>query len=291
MGPLVVATTTWNSIDLIEAFLTHYRRMGFVRAIVMDFASDDGTRDVLTASRWRDFVTLAPFPGLQRLDSSNILLAVARDAHPHHGCLFCDPDELLVTPEMRLEVFDRIGEDVAVLGIPRFNMTASLSVADAWEPDVSHVAALTLRVTRRIERLPTPDLGAPLSPPWIFTAIHGKVLVDLDRTEAIGAGDHSARPISESSVHAPDGVYLLHYPFRSYPTFREKVERARQDFDANPHLPQAHGWQIRRWIRLLEAGRLVGEYRDQFIADPEVNRQLANGSLTVDDRVQRFHAG
>ena len=59
---VIIATTTGNCIDLVTAFLTHYQRLDIEHALVMDFDSTDGTRDVLTSDAWKPFVTLVPFP-------------------------------------------------------------------------------------------------------------------------------------------------------------------------------------------------------------------------------------
>ena len=78
-----VVTTTWNSIDHVIPFLKHYRALGIDRMLVMDFASTDGTLDVLTAREWQGFVELAPFPGINGLDSSNLMLSIVKQRSQH----------------------------------------------------------------------------------------------------------------------------------------------------------------------------------------------------------------
>jgi len=284
----IVATTTWNSIDLIRPFLGHYRRLGFGRALVMDYASDDGTRDVLEADEWRDFVTIVPFPGLASLDSSNILLTIAKTDTNAQWCLFCDPDELLRLPDGTrlndwLAVLPAAAESIV---IPRFNMTGALSGARLEATERSHVEALRLRILRRCARVDPHDIDmAALEPPWIFTAILPKVMVRVATALVIGEGDHSARTENDSTWDASEGVRLLHYPIRTFSAFRQKVDLARRDFTANPHLRQAHGWQVRRWINLASAGRLLEEYYRQFIPDEDVGGLIADGTLCRDDSV------
>ncbi len=282
----IVATTTWNSIDLIRPFLGHYRRLGFGRVLVMDYDSDDGTRDLLEADEWRDFVTIVPFPGLASLDSSNILLSIAKTDRTAQWCLFCDPDELLRLPDDTrlddlLSVLPAAAESVV---IPRFNMTGPRSRARLEADERSHVEALTLRIIRRYARVGPHDIDmAELEPPWIFTAILPKVLVRVAAALAIGEGDHSARTENNSMWDASDGVRLLHYPVRTFSAFQQKVDLARLGFAANPHLSQAHGWQVRRWINLASAGRLLEEYYRQFIPDEDVGGLIADGTLCLDD--------
>jgi hypothetical protein len=289
-----LVTTTWNSIDLIERYLVHYRRLGFDRAMVMDFDSTDGTHEILVSDQWRDFIDLIPFPGIALLQSSNMMLALARERYGRESwCLYCDPDELLVTPSMSIDdpSLARARADADILSIPRFNMTGLRSIARDEESRMSAADALTLRIDGRVTRAVDVDMRRDtLDPPWIFTAIPGKVLVRLGSTTSIGEGDHSAA--SEGGVSAaPAGVYLLHYPFRRYATFREKLEMARIGFDTNPQLSEAHGWQIRRWIRLAQTDKLYEEYLQQFIADEDAEPLLADGTLVADDSVRHFHRG
>jgi hypothetical protein len=289
----IVVTTTWNCIDLISTFLHHYRKLGFDAVLAMDFESTDGTREVLTSSEWKHFVQIVPFPGIEGLDSSNQLLAVAR-----HSCdadawaLFCDPDEFLVTPSMNIRepALESRTQGVESLSIPRFNVTALLSVARTNQSRLTALDALTLRIDRRHERnLEAQQQDEALEPPWIFTAIPSKVLVRVESALQIGDGDHSCETIAGRIGQVVSGVHLLHYPFRAYSQFASKIELATIDLSANQHLPVGYGWQLRRWIRLSNSGRLYEEYLQQFIADEHVQALLHDGTLALDETIFRFH--
>jgi hypothetical protein len=291
-----LATTTWNSADHIGIYLRHYRALGFRRAFVMDFDSTDGTREILTAGAYADFVTLIPFPGIAGLDSSNIILEHAK-AHlaPGTWCLFCDPDELLVTPSMHCRDLapERGAAIPDVITVPRFNTTAARSIARDSNSRVSALDALTLRVTGRVARAVEQDLlRETLEPSWIFTAIPGKVLVRAEVTDSIGDGDHVARASNgQPPASVPAGTYLMHYPFRGYDAFRRKIEMARLFYSSNPQFAAHHGWQLKRWMRLAEAGELHREYLDQFVADEKVQELVGGGALVRDESVVRFHLG
>jgi hypothetical protein len=174
---MVVATTTWNSSDLIGIFLWHYRKLGFERVFVMDFDSADATRAILLDRQWEGFVELVPFPGLARLDSSNILLARAREAAAADAwCLFCDPDELLVTPFMDIQRLGLRAADTGWMLVPRFNVTAPRTIAVSDEARLTALDALTLRVALGEGRHPDRDIHAEtLKPSWVFSRIEGKV--------------------------------------------------------------------------------------------------------------------
>jgi hypothetical protein len=147
-----------------------------------------------------------------------------------------------------------------------------------------------LRIDRRAERAGAAEIPkAVLIPPWIYTAVPGNVFARTQRVTAIGEGDHSAR--SEEGRHAapPAGIYMLHYPFRRYETFAEKIDRARRGFEASPQLALGHGWQLRRWIRLAQEGALRVEYDQQFAVDADLPAQIADGSPSRDSSILRFH--
>jgi hypothetical protein len=206
-------------------------------------------------------------------------------------CLFCDPDELLVTPSMNAgQDLPAVASGVESLTIPRFNVTARVSDALSDGEALTALGSLNLRIDRRHARSIAEDTQKDvLVPPWIFTAIPGKVLVRVESALAIGDGDHSATTAGGRTAASAGGSYLLHYPFRSYPLFSEKIERAREAFRQNPHLADAYGWQLRRWIALADADRLHQEYLQQFIPDEELDHLLRHGAVARDDSVGRFH--
>jgi len=282
----IVATTTWNCVDLISSFLAHYQRLGFERVLVMDFNSVDGTRDLLTSDEWRSFVVVEPFPGIAGLDSSHLLLASAKRSFPRDcWCLFCDPDEFLITPSMTISDVSahmKCGDSCV---LPRFNVTAERSIAQFDQDRLTAEDALTLRIDRQHQRRIDPHaLLEPLDPPWIFTAMPGKTFVSITAAIAIGDGDHTAATAG-TAVPAPDGVYLLHYPFRSFRSFAAKIELAESDFAANQDLSPTYGWQLRRWIELARRGQLFEEYLCQFVPDQDIERLLQDGTLAREWRI------
>jgi hypothetical protein len=280
-------------MDVVSTFITHCQKLGFERLLVMDFQSRDGTLEILTDEQRRGFVDLVPFPGLAGLDSSNVLLSRARERYPPGAwCLFCDPDELLVLPGMSVKtaIPDALSPGAVACELPRFNVTAPHSIASVSEARLTPLDALTLRIERRHERQPDRDLNKDvLVPPWIFTAIGGKVLVHLAHAVEISDGDHHARTTGGRLSTCPPEMYLLHYPFRSFSEFCRKIEQARADFATNPQLPQSYGWHLRRWIEIADAGQLRREYLDQFIADDDVDALIHSGAIAVDRSVSLFH--
>lgn len=284
----LIATTTWNNCDIVRLFLDYSRALGFDRILVMDFDSTDGTADLLRSEPYRDFVEATTFPGLAGLDSSGLLLEKAKRCSDVDSlCLFCDPDEFLVLPPGFgwQEWSQAMGPAVVV---PRFNVTGCRAAAVSAPGLVTPLGSLNLRIERRVRRNPLVDMYQDeLTPPWIYSDIPGKVFVRPERTLAITDGDHGAILADAVPRKAPDGMYLLHFPIRSYQEFEAKVRLNAIDFEANQHLPQGYGWQCRRWVRLANQGRLRNEYLQQFPVGDSVRAMVRDGRLVVDTSVPR----
>jgi hypothetical protein len=290
---IIGATTTWNNCDIVAQFLRHSRKLGLDQLLVMDFASDDGTQDLIRSGDWAGFVRQVSHPGIAELDSSNLFLDLIRREYPPGTiCLFCDPDEFLVTPNMDIREAVRAGLPGGRGGclIPRFNVTASREDAVKLQEELHPFGALRFRIVNRVRRNGLVDMHrASLTPPWIWSAIPGKVLVNAQDAIRIADGDHSANLRGGEILRPADSVYLLHYPFRKWREFQDKISVARIDMARSAHYAANSGWQIRRWIRLADEGRLYEEYLEQFVEETALAPALQQGRLVRDDQVRWFH--
>jgi len=269
---------------VLEPWLHHVERVGAAAVLVMDYGSSDGTRAILESDRWSRLVRMYDVPSLQA-DTSNDLLAIAKADHPGSWCLFCDPDEFVVTPAMNLRDLLPVQTGSSIMSVPRRNMTGARSAAISGNSPGNPLKWLTLRVERRSERTGDEHAGrAELSSPWIFTAIPGKVLVRVDQVDSIGAGDHEATA-STGGTDCPEESLLLHFPFRSLEQFRLKLQHARQHIDEDPQ-PAGSPWQYVRWLGMPDERAVREEYEAQFVDDAEVAALLRDGALVEDTRVR-----
>lgn len=270
---------------MVEPWLRHVEKVGASAVLVMDYGSSDGTRAILESERWSRLVRMYDVPTLQS-DTSNDLLAIAKADHPGSWCLFCDPDEFVITPGMTLQ--DLLPVETAglsIMGVPRRNMTGARSAALSVSSPGNPLEWLTLRIERRSERTDAEHAGrTELSSPWIFTAIPGKVLVRVDQVDSIGPGDHEATA-STGGTECLEESLLLHFPFRSFEQFRLKLRLARRHMAEDP-LPTGSPWQYVRWLRMPDERAMREEYGAQFIDDAEVSALLRDGSLVEDTRVR-----
>jgi len=284
---VLVATSTWNNRPIVELFIDYYRAVGASAVLALDFGSTDGTRELLAEHGADGFVHALDLPDLAEMRQSTILLRHAKEHFPTDTwCLFCDPDEFLVTSDMQLATVCRdVDGAIGALLVPRHNVTAPRSAARDPAARMMPDGVLTLRIDRRWLRgaEALQEVGR-LEPPWIFTAVPGKVVVRLEAANEMPISDHEATlEPGWTTVEAAD-AYLLHYPFRTFTEFVEKVELATLDFAANDW-PPGYGWQYQSWFRARERGELFSEYLDQFVADEEVPTLLAAGALVEDESV------
>ena len=282
---MIVATSTWDSADVLEPWLAHIERLGAAKVLVMDYGSTDGTREILGSKRWSGLVRAHDVSSLQA-DTSNDLLAIAKADHEGSWCLFCDPDEFLITLTMSVEDLLPADRDaVSIVSVPRRNMTGPRSEATSTDSSLSPFEWLTLRIERTSERTDEEVAGRiELSSPWIFSALPGKVLVDVDRVDFIALGDHEARA-SDGSTDQLEGSILLHFPFRSFERFRSKLEHAGRHIEHDPQ-PSGAPWHYVRWLSAGGERALRGEYEAQFVDDADVARLIRAGFLVEDVRAR-----
>ena len=285
---LVVATSSWNTIALLEPFLRHVRRVGAVAAFVMDYGSTDGSAELIRSPEWRDFVHIVPFPGLDAPLTSDATMAMAKERHPDAFCLFCDPDEFICSggeslqSVMEQERWNHHG----VIQLPRTNMTGDSADIPALQ-DGPFLDYLTLSIKRPHLRRTDEKVTGDLKSPWIFTAIPNKVAVRLSDCIAMGYGDHHATTTSGKKLRS-SLAWLQHYPIRGWAEFEEKVRNIalhlEQDVDG-PDLGPGHCWHWRRWAAQLESGELRAEYERQFVDGDCLREYLADGTLVSSEHL------
>jgi hypothetical protein len=70
---IAIATTTWNSVDLVETFLEHHLGGAITRVFVVEYGSNDGTAEILQRYVEQDLVEVLHLPALADKDTSNLV--------------------------------------------------------------------------------------------------------------------------------------------------------------------------------------------------------------------------
>jgi hypothetical protein len=284
---LIIITSTWNSVDFVIPFLNHVFQCGADLVVVTDMGSDDGTVEALTDIRWQGRVRVSIAQELKNLDSTNDSLAIVKKDFGGGWCIACDPDEFIMTTGGNLKrTIERLeNEGVLSASIPRYNMTALRSVAEAGLIQGDFRKQLKYRIIKRHRRTPDEYFQEILTPPWIYTHVMDKVIFRIESAIRIGDGDHCVEMMAKGKQIQDHGLYMLHYPMRSYGQFEKKIHLAKKDFEANPHWHPHIGWQLRRWIKILEKNLLHDEYMCQFIPDDEIHQLIEAGLVDEEKNI------
>ena len=273
---VAIATTTWNSCDIIEEFLEYHLSRGVSQILVLDFGSDDGTIEMLRDHALRDQVMVIDGSDVRSSDASNVLLDhVNQSTASTKWWLFIDPDEFVSDPGMLQTILKEAPKEAKVVRLRRFNVTGRQS-AVLKGAVVQPFKALNLKIVKPVVRDATERQAASLQTPWIFSAIPGKIAVRLPSHTRINTGNHST---TDGRGTVLPSVDILHFPIRSWKKFDEKIVIAAQDIASNPDLPPNDAWHWKRWIRLRNSGDLHSDYLQQFVADEDVERLLADGVI------------
>ncbi|HEY3662858.1 MAG TPA: glycosyltransferase family 2 protein [Chthoniobacterales bacterium] len=261
--------------DLATEFCKYHLSLGVDTIFVADYGSDDSTLGQLRPFLDSGQVVRVPLPThhLASYNPSNAILETIRKEDAADWVSFLDPDEFLTGPE---NLKNGLARDAAsgaeVIAVPRANLTGINSVPD----DGHYLTHLTLKIVKTDTRVAEPS--AALSSPWIFSRLPPKVMVRVQSSLTITNGDHDVlgsvkKPVLSTSLE------VLHLPMRGYGAFQEKMERGREYFAKNPELAPSTGWHWRRWIELLESGRLREEYEKQFPDEKTALALLSEGRL------------
>jgi hypothetical protein len=261
---IAVSTICRDESDVIGTFLEYHLAIGVSRILVTDTGSTDGTLDIVRDRKWSGAVVTRTAEGFHQASvattsARSLALEAVADWVIH-----IDADEFLWPTNGALAgTLASIPQDVAVLEVPRRNFRPSPAV---------HGGFVHRMVVR--ERDGRNESGGRLKP---------KVAHRPSTSIAIGHGGHSLSG-AEGRTSPATGLEILHYPTRSLPQLRRKVQRIRM-LSEGGFIGTAAGAVWRDLVRLDDRGELEAWYNQRAIAaDQPVNAS----EFIVDARLSEF---
>jgi hypothetical protein len=254
-----------DEADVIALNLDYHFAQGVDHAIVTDNRSVDGTSEILRRYADDGRITLIDEQGEDfsawRWRTRMSQLAGEQGAD---WVITNDADEFWWPREGTLRsVFEAIPENVGVVVARRSNFAAGPDdERPFWE-------RMTLRETAS-----TNPIGKPLPP---------KVAHRGDPGVTVGQGNHKVEGVEGKHLES-GALEVLHYPWRSYEQFEQKVVTMGEAYARNTELPEGTG-RARRWLfDEYKAGRLpevyaerrvdAGEPPDGFVTDTRLRDYL-----------------
>jgi hypothetical protein len=285
-GKIVLTLCVYDQADVLADHLHWYLDLGVDLIVAQDMGSVDGTRDVLEHFARTGQVTWFTLPerDTAKYNSGNALAALARDKHQADWIILCDADEFLCPhgADLRTILGDAEAAGMTMLSVPCFNMTGPLI-----KPGQRATEVLTLRIDKTVTETGEQQLSGELPVPYIFIRHPPHTIVRASAFRQYGPGAHYVEGSWGKSGDI-GRLRFLHYPIRGYDTFEVKVRNTAAWIADNRHLEPWWGWHWRRWIRLMEAGRLRQDYESQFASPQRANELLRDGTCAIDETVSSW---
>jgi hypothetical protein len=254
--------------------------------IVQDLGSTDGSRALLDrlARDPRVMWFTAPDRCMRTYRPGVALAELARDQHRADWIILSDADQFLCCDggDLRTILADAAQRQVSSLNVPCFNMTGPMP-----DDPVRAVETLTLRIDRPVRETGAEQVSGELSVPYVFIRHPPHTIVRAAAFVTYGPGGHCAE-VSVGTVEDTDRLRSLHYCIRGYDKLEVKVRNTAHFFRLNQQLEPWWGWHWRRWIRLLQAGRLRADYESQFVLPAHAEQLVRDGICSIDDTIARW---
>lgn len=272
---LVMTMMVRDEADIIRAVLEHHSKQGIDRIIVTDNGSVDGTTEILEEYARSGLVDLR-FDPVHRKQQSEVVTAMARDAHVTHGAdwvINADADEFWVARDPARtvrDVLENTPRDFQTFLVPVIDMTGAPAL------EGSGMNRLRYRDLRSVAELHGLGLFAHSTP----DAVH----IGTSDIE-VAQGNHVVSLPSRGAPARDDSLEVLHLPWRSWAQYSRKVEAAGRAYTtagAKQPSPNHHG--MRDYARLRE-GTLEGFYLIRHPDAEQLERGLEDGTFELDDRL------
>jgi glycosyltransferase involved in cell wall biosynthesis len=260
-GPirLIMTILVKNERDIIEDNIRTHGALGVDAFLVMDNGSTDGTRELLQelGEDYELHVIDQPEQNYQQREWMTRLAFHARDKLGADWVVSNDADEFWIPRSGDLKTgLNRKG---SVITYKRHNMLLEKDKLEAGgDYHASHLCVQNPIFYSKEVQLTQENISIPL------VKISPKVLVNPHGLFRIKGGNHRAKHIAGPfNQRHSDEVVVYHYPIRSYAQFERNVRNR----EALVKLGARMGDHYRRWVRLLQEGKLEQEF-ERFVMMP-----------------------
>ncbi len=265
-----------NEEDIIRDNIIYHSSQGVDNFIVMDNLSTDNTAKIV-----KELSKSIDVEYIYQLDDdynqSGWVTEMARRAYSKHHAdwvINSDADEFWVSTCGTLrQLITKYSETYGVINIKRHNAVLKTIrdrnfVIDA-HPSISSV----------FECNSTNSIGLPLP---------GKCMHRATRSAIIAQGNHSVEGVDGKKLDVGNEAYILHYPYREYEKYKEKILLGGAAYNRNKRLPQAIGSTWREHYNVLQNSSLNDFWNSMRYRNNEILAGIYEGRFFENNKVKSF---
>jgi hypothetical protein len=299
-GRIVYCFGVIDEADIIEHFLEYHLSIGVDAFVASDVGSTDGTLDILSRYERAGCLHLIRVQDAES-EWAIPMIDAAQQRYQAEWCLFGDPDEFWIFPEVHARAYFA-SAPAGIVIFPRYNMVPSRQTADG---SVAHFSEFDLVVSKpldffyhqprnflqdfqlRREQRAFATVLLISHPPEILRVIGPKVAA---RPELIGSlipGFHDVVSIPpEAPRHKERSGYIAHFPIRSAEQLRRKAALVARHYNRTQEDP-VDGWHWARLSVLFKHELIEQEFSRQVLEPEEIALRLSEGILRRDTTASR----
>jgi glycosyltransferase involved in cell wall biosynthesis len=270
-----------DEVELIERCIRHLRSIGVDLIVLTDFASTDGTKEVLeTFGGDPDIAIIRLERHEDYWGSPERMYDRTLAEHEVDRILFLDADEFWIPKAGSLKAMPAVAEADALtvrrLNVPLVEDRELLppSLAPASYGDLWLVAEPIPEARQKF------DEGADLA--WVMTSVASKTMVNPRTVDGVHIGAHrpKARDGMQPIVVMPKDIVIAHVPVSSLDRFTRKLQNIERSLATYGHrLVGNQAWHWFRWAKILREGRVEEEYRRQIMTPAQFEAAVGAGVI------------
>ena len=280
-----------NEDDIIEENIKVHAALGVDAFVVMDNDSSDGTKEILRRLQHSYEITVIEEKGLYNQARWMKRLAMEAKKLGADWVINNDADEFWI-PNENKSLRACLAYKGSVITAHRYNM---LIDAQSYQKNFNFYD-MAYRVQNPIyyeksyqQTHENVSIVLAKNAPKVITNPHGLILIRGGNHKALHIGHIREYFKHYDKIKRDSDIVVYHYPVRSYKQFEKNIQNRKMLLESKKHIRM--GPHYRRWVRLLNEGKLEAEFEKILLNQKEIDVFKKYGVVTEDHYPQKIIKG